>query len=83
MDRFLYLAHGDKEALRRAAAVQFQLPGPPIIYYGTEIGLGQAASTRDGLGLHVCRVPMEWGSGQDGELFRFYQGLIRERRGRD
>ena len=81
MDRFLFLADGDKDALRRAAAVQFRLPGPPIIYYGTEIGLSQSNSTREGLGLHVCRVPMEWGSGQDREMFSFYRRLIGERRG--
>ena len=48
MDRFLYLAGGDKSALRRAAAAQMRLPGPPIIYYGTEVGLSQARSTKEG-----------------------------------
>jgi len=80
MDRFLYLAGGDKEALRRAAAVQMQLPGPPIIYYGTEVGLGQARTTREGMGLHFSRVPMAWGADQDRELLAYYKALIRERR---
>lgn len=80
MDRFLFLAGGDKQALRRAAAVQMRLPGPPIIYYGTEAGLSQWRSTREGMGLHVCRVPMAWGDEQDKELLAYYKELIRERR---
>jgi cyclomaltodextrinase len=80
MDRFLQLAGGDKDALRRAATAQMQLPGPPIIYYGTEVGLTQTVSTTGGLGLHVNRVPMVWGTDQDQELLAFYRTLIRERR---
>ena len=80
MDRFLYLAQGDKEALRRAARVQMQLPGPPIIYYGTEVGLSQGKSTREGMGLHLSRIPMLWGADQDQELLAYYKALIRERR---
>lgn len=80
MDRFLCIAQGDKEALRRAAAVQMRLPSPPIIYYGTEVGLTQAESTKSGLGLHVSRVPMVWGEDQDRELLAYYQALIRRRR---
>ncbi|MGC9336349.1 MAG: alpha-amylase family glycosyl hydrolase [Anaerolineae bacterium] len=81
MDRFLFLAGGDKGALRRAAAAQMRLPGPPIIYYGTEVGLNQAVSIRDGRGMHVNRVPMVWGDEQDQDLLVTYQALIRERRG--
>jgi cyclomaltodextrinase / maltogenic alpha-amylase / neopullulanase len=81
MDRFLFIAGGDKEALRRAAAAQMRLPGPPIIYYGTEVGLEQKVSKTPALGLDVCRVPMQW-DGQDRGLFEFYQEIIRERRAR-
>jgi glycosidase len=80
MDRFLTLAGDDKDALRRAAAAQMRLPGPPIIYYGTEVGLTQAASTTGGLGLHVNRVPMVWGDEQDHELLASFRSLIAERR---
>lgn len=80
MDRFLYLAGGDEDALRRAAAVQMRLPGPPIIYYGTEVGLSQRAGTAEGHGLHVSRVPMVWGEEQDRDLLAYYQRLIQERR---
>ncbi|MBU0495702.1 MAG: hypothetical protein KKA73_21945 [Chloroflexi bacterium] len=81
MDRFLFMARGDKDALRQAAAVQMQLPGPPIIYYGTEVGLSQDASTA-GYGLHVSRTPMIWGAAQDRELLAYYRDLIRQRRNR-
>jgi hypothetical protein len=81
MDRFLYLARGDKEALRRAAAVQMRLPAPPVVYYGTEVGLNQSISIRDGSGMHVNRVPMVWGAEQDRELLAYYRSLIQDRRG--
>ena len=80
MDRFLFIAGGDTNALRRAAAFQMAQPGPPIIYYGTEVGLSQAVSTQGGVGLHVSRTPMLWGSAQDTELLAYYKQLIRARR---
>ncbi|MFN2226913.1 MAG: hypothetical protein ACK2UY_11405, partial [Anaerolineae bacterium] len=79
---FLYIARGDKDALRRAAAVQMRLPGPPIIYYGTEVGLSQRAGMAEGHGMHVSRVPMAWGDDQDRALLAYYKELIRERRTR-
>lgn len=79
MDRFLFSANGDKNALRQAVAAQMQLPGPPIIYYGTEVGLSQPISTRGGAGLHVSRTPMLWGDDQDKDLFAFYQSVIKQR----
>jgi len=80
MDRFLFIAGGDVAALRRAAAFQMRLPGPPIIYYGTEVGMSQDSSRHDGWGLEVSRAPMVWGARQDTDLLAFYRGLIRERR---
>jgi glycosidase len=80
MDRFLYIVGGDKAALRRAAALLFELPGPPVIYYGTEVGLAQTHSKGGQLGLEAGRVPMEWqASHQDRALFDFFRGLIRAR----
>lgn len=80
MDRFLYLAQGDKKALLRAAEAQMRQVGPPIIYYGTEVGLTQRQGTRDGYGLHVNRVPMVWGDGQDRDLLDAYRALIQKRK---
>ncbi len=80
MDRMLFIANGDNEALKRAAEVQMRLPGPPIIYYGTEVGLNHTHSAQEGGGIHVSRVPMHWGDEQDKELLDFYRQLIAERK---
>lgn len=73
MNRFLYLAGGVTDRLKLAALCQFTLPGPPIVYYGTEVGLSQ----RRALGpLEEARLPMPWGEGQDEDLLAFYRGLI-------
>ncbi len=79
MDRFLFIAGGDKDALKQAAAYQMQLPNPPIIYYGTEVGLSQAVSGREGMGLEQGRLPMLWGDDQDADLLAFYKRIIRNR----
>jgi cyclomaltodextrinase len=39
MNRFLYDAGQDKQKLKLALNLQFALPQPPILYYGTETGL--------------------------------------------
>lgn len=80
MDRFLYIVNGDKSKLRRAAEAQMQLPNPPIIYYGTEVGLSQDNGKDDGLGLEVSRQPMLWGDNQDRDLLDFYKTLISKRK---
>lgn len=73
MNRFLWIVQGDKRRLRLAALCQFTLPGPPIIYYGTEVGLSQLQP----LGrLEEARLPMLWGDEQDSALLAFYRGLI-------
>ncbi|HRF98771.1 MAG TPA: hypothetical protein PLZ51_26360, partial [Aggregatilineales bacterium] len=70
----------DKSKLMRAAEVQFSLPHPPIIYYGTEVGMTQNIATYDGAGLDESRLPMYWGKDQDAELLVFYKELIAKRR---
>ncbi len=82
MDRFLFAAGGDQAALRRAAAVQMKLPGPPIIYYGSEVGLSQPYSKEDGFGLEASRAPMRWDDQQDHDLLAYYRALIAARRKR-
>lgn len=81
MDRFLYIAKGDKAALKRAAAVQMRLPNPPIIYYGTEVGLSQRYGKSDNMGLEISREPMIWGDQQDKEMLAYYKTLIQKRHG--
>ena len=81
MNRFLWAVEGDKRRLRLAALCQFTLAGPPIIYYGTEIGLSQERDVRqEGRGLpEESRLPMLWGDSQDLQLLKDYQSLIRLR----
>jgi len=83
MDRFLYQCAGDKHRLREAARVQFANPQPPIIYYGTEVGMTQKESTLAASqhGDLQAREPMDWNpKSWDTELFKFYQRFIEKRR---
>ncbi|MGV2435722.1 MAG UNVERIFIED_CONTAM: hypothetical protein LVT10_13315 [Anaerolineae bacterium] len=78
MNRFLHIAEGDKDALRAALAAQMKLPAPPILYYGTEIGLNHTASVREG-GLEAGRAAMIWDEQQDRTLLNDVSALIHER----
>jgi glycosidase len=82
MNRFLWIVRGDVRRLRLAALCQFTLPSPPIVYYGTEVGLSQRRDVRyaDGSGHpEESRLPMLWGSEQDSALLDFYRRLIHVR----
>ncbi|MFL5801428.1 MAG: glycoside hydrolase family 13 protein [Roseiflexaceae bacterium] len=83
MNRFLWVVGGDTRRLKLAALCQFTLPHPPIIYYGTEVGLSQRRDVRyaDGSGHpEESRLPMLWGDAQDRELLDFYRRLVEMRR---
>jgi len=81
MNRFLWVAHGDKRRLMQAAAAQFTLGAVPVIYYGTEVGVSQRVDVRqEGRGLEESRGPMLWGASQDADLLRCYQRLIKLRK---
>jgi len=83
MNRFLWVADGDTRRLKLAALCQFTLPHPPIVYYGTEVGLSQWRDLEYPDGSRrpeESRTPMLWGDDQDRELLRFYQHLIQVRR---
>lgn len=79
MNRFLHIANGDKDALRAALAAQMELPAPPILYYGTEIGLNHAVSAQEA-GLEVGRMAMIWDERQDRILLNDVTALIQQRR---
>ena len=80
MDRFLYLAQGDRTRLKQALRVQMRMPGPPVIYYGTEVGLSQQTGKSSAIGLEASRTEMIWGEAQDQELLAYYQQQISERK---
>ncbi len=77
MNRFLWVAQGDVRKLKLAALCQFTLGGPPIIYYGAEVGLSQKRDVRQhGRAIHEeARLPMIWGEQQDDDLLDFYRAL--------
>ncbi len=77
MNRFLWVVDGDQRRLKLAALCQFTLPHPPIIYYGTEVGLNQLENVGR---LEESRLPMLWGKEQDSSLLAFYKQLIAWRR---
>ncbi len=78
MNRFLHIAGGDKEALRAALAAQMSLAAPPILYYGTEVGLSHTVSVNDA-GLDIGRVAMIWDERQDRQLRADVAALIHGR----
>lgn len=83
MNRFLWLAGNDRRKLKLAALCQFTLAGPPVVYYGTEVGLSQQRDIAWPDGRHVMeesRPAMLWGDAQDGELRDYYRWLIHFRR---
>jgi len=81
MNRFLFECNNDKEKLKQAAKIQFSLPSPPIIYYGTEQGISQKDSIWSFLshGDLQARKPINWNKTDD-ELFKFYKKLIEDRK---
>jgi len=82
MNRFLWTAKGDIRRLKLAALCQFTQTAPPIIYYGTEVGMLQEWDVHQGdVDVHeASRVPMIWGDGQNKDLLEFYRTLAHFRR---
>jgi glycosidase len=80
MDRFLFQCRNDKEKLKEAAAIQFALPQPAIIYYGTETGMTQATSqwSIPSNGDLQARQPMNWDT-PDKDLCLCYKKLIQKK----
>jgi cyclomaltodextrinase len=78
MDRFLALAGDNRARLQMAALCQFTLSAPPVIYYGTEVGMSQRPGVR---GDEEARRDMDWTRASwDLDLLSFYQALVRMRR---
>jgi cyclomaltodextrinase / maltogenic alpha-amylase / neopullulanase len=81
MNRYLWVAKNDIRKLKLAALCQFTLVGPPVIYYGTEVGLSQHRDVmQNGRAIHEeTRLPMIWGEEQNRDVFNFYKALIQLR----
>lgn len=83
MNRFLWAAGGDIRKLKLAALLQFTLPYPPVVYYGTEVGLSQRHDVAHDDGSRKpeeSRTPMLWSDDQDRHLLKYYKRLITFRR---
>lgn len=78
MNRFLWAAGGDKQRLRLALGLLFALGGPPVLYYGTEVGLNQPRAK--GPHREESRHPMLWGDAQDRDLLAYVQAWAAARR---
>ena len=79
MNRFLFECSNNKKKLKQAAKIQFSIKQPPIIYYGTEVGLSQTVSKSSETGLETSRMAMLWDDRQDLDLLATYQEMIAER----
>lgn len=77
MHRFLWLAEGDTRRLKLALTFLMVLPGFPILYYGTEVGLSQRAGP-PGQDVYA-REPMPWGSDQRLDVLQHTRWLITRR----
>jgi cyclomaltodextrinase len=77
MHRFLWLAENDTRRLKLAMAFLVMLPGPLIVYYGTEVGLSQRAGPpgQDA----YAREPMLWGADQQADVREQVRWLIQQR----
>ncbi len=83
MPRFIYEAEGDIDTVKNAAALQFTLPGAPIIYYGDEVGLSQSGDHNlvDEWKDRYYREMMPWDEeDQNLDLRSHYQKLIQIRK---
>jgi len=78
MNRFSWMAGGNVDRVKLAATLLLTLPGMPVIYYGTEVGLSQRF---DGVIENAeARLPMLWGGDQNQDLLAHFQALGRLRR---
>ena len=50
----------DRRRIEMAYALQFSLPGTPVIRYGDEIGMGEDLSLPE---RNAIRTPMQWSDG--------------------
>jgi maltose alpha-D-glucosyltransferase/alpha-amylase len=54
---------GDRRHIELAYALQFSMPGTPVLRYGEELGMGEALALRE---RDALRTPMQWSAGPGG-----------------
>jgi len=81
MNRFLFNAGQDRQKLKLALRLQFSLPQPPILYYGTETGLSNQFPVQMNIPHSdiQARKPMPWNA-LDHDLIDYCKELIRQRK---
>ena len=62
MNRFFFTAEGSVSAQEAALRLLYLMPGPPIVYYGSERELSQRQSihSNDALGFDESRMAIDW-----------------------
>ncbi len=62
MNRFVFTAEGNLDAVHAALSLLYLFPQPPIVYYGTEFDLSQHRSIHDrgASGFDEARLAMPW-----------------------
>jgi maltose alpha-D-glucosyltransferase/alpha-amylase len=61
--RLAPMMRGDRRRIELAYALQFAMPGTPVIRYGDEIGMGEDLALP---GREALRTPMQWDDGPNG-----------------
>lgn len=84
MERILFLAGGDVNKVLEAITIQFEVPQPKIIYYGSELEMTQERSFADA-GEHGdvhARMPMPLPHERsvDSKVLQHYRNIIKARR---
>jgi len=77
MNRFKFISGGNIGRLKIAALVLYTLAGPPIVYYGTEVGVSQERPIHQNhFGVfEEARLPMKWNGEQDLALLDYFRRL--------
>jgi maltose alpha-D-glucosyltransferase/alpha-amylase len=60
--RLAPMLRGDRRRIELAYALQFSLPGTPVLRYGEEIGMGENLGLAD---RDAIRTPMQWDDGRN------------------